>query len=287
VINEDKWDQDGHARDQEKTDQFNRLCDDVIQTKGGLRAKLEQLANSDSAEVNAILEEHGITNPRVPQKFHLSNGQRAAVWLDNSGWHAAAIFDGQQINFAADSRDGAMLACENHLQKNLEPHELSESELLRVAHMVQSGQTVSALELYVQLSLGKKVEDESASAVLENPKYRSVLNKAAFTVWTYSRQDYCPNNEFIDVLNEVAASKPLTTAVIDSLYDKFCDDRAHLVRSARRTAEPASPENGPVTQDDLEKLSSVEIAKLRTATLLERARRVRQFNRESLGADQE
>ena len=91
-----------------------------------------------------------------------------------------------------------------------------------------------------------------------------------------------PSPEFDDLLDRAASVKPLTINVIDALFDKYEDQRAEAARSSRRAAQTVVREpdaEQPVTEVDLEKLSDAEIAKLRTGALLERGRRIREFDR--------
>ena len=49
------WDQNAHARDLEKTDQFNRLVHEHEVNPGGLRSRLEQLPGVQAAGVTTML----------------------------------------------------------------------------------------------------------------------------------------------------------------------------------------------------------------------------------------
>ena len=284
------WDQDAHSRDLEKTDQFNRMVDEVAQHPLGLRRQLEALANSDNSEVIAALAEHGITSPRVPQRFRLSNGQEATVWADDSGWHSAAIFNGEQINFSAANatRDEVLMLPEKYLQQNSGPRELTEAELTRLARMVQRGETVAACELAVALRLNGK-DRRSEREILEDPRYRKLLDESAVTIWRFSRREYVFDQEFEDLLARAAKTKPLSVNTVDCLFDLFQEQKAAAARSTRPAAPVAGPESEQPSQEEiqvgLENLTDKQLADLKTKTLRERGRRVMALDREMFGRE--
>jgi|ERR1700730_14740755 len=286
----DPWehfDQNVHSRDLEKVDVFNRLTDDSIPVRGGLRTKLQELAASGNAEVIAVLEENGIDDPRQHRAFFLSTGQEASIYFDTEGWHSVAVIDGKEHKFTSPDRDTAMLLAEQYAAKNRAPRELTPTEQLRVARLAQSGEIAEAASLYVALRLDGK-DRRSEREILEDPKYKSLLNTTAITIWKFSRQDYLPDPEFEELLDRAAAIKPLSVRIVDCLYDKYLDTKAETARATRRPTQPATPENKPVPSQEelaveLEQLSDAELAKLKTATMRHRGHLVRRFDESMAG----
>jgi hypothetical protein len=277
------WDESGHARDLEQNDQFNRLTDDTILVRGGLRTRLEELAASGNREVIAVLEENGVDDPRIPKTFYLSDGQAATIYGDSEGWHSVLVIDGQQHRFTAPERDRVMFLAEEASAKHRQARSLTESELIRVARLTQAGETIEAIELFVALSLDGK-DRRSEREILEDPKYKHLLNTAATTIWKFSRQDYVPDDEFEALLQRAASIKPLTLRIIDALYDKYQDQKSEAARAKRHAAPPAAPETEPiVTEEDLDRLSDDGVAKLHSAIVKNRARHVSRIDRTTLG----
>ena len=276
------WDQDAHARELETTDVFNRLVDEGH--PGDLGRKLEQLAASDNPSAVAMMREAGIESPRTPHIFHLSDGGTGKVFADATGtWHAVITVADEQLDFSGDDRDCVLVRAEQHMEKNRGPRSLTESELLRICRLAQSGDTVSAAGLYIELRLDGK-DRRSEQEILVDPKYRELLNDAARAVWRFSRQDYVPDLEFEALLDRAESLKPLNLHVIDALFDKFEDQKAEHARSTRRTAQPVAPEAEQIpSQADLENLSDRDVERLRNATLRERAHEIRRFNNRIYG----
>jgi hypothetical protein len=127
-------------------------------------------------------------------------------------------------------KDDTMAAAERHANSLRGPRELTESELLRVARLTQSGGTAEACELYVALRLNGK-DCWSEQEILHDPKYRQLLDDAAITIWRYSRPDYVFSEEFEELLARAAEMRPLTVRVVDVLYDKFETEKAENARS--------------------------------------------------------
>jgi len=281
------WDQNAHARDLEQTDVFNRLTDDAIPVRGGLRTKLEELANTDHPEVAQVLADAGIKNPRIPRRFYLSDGKEGTVFADDAGFHAQIVIDGQTLTFTADNKDDAMAAAERHANSLRGPRELTESELLRVARLAQSGQSAAACDLYVRLRLDGEAQ-RSDEEILTDPKLTSLLNTAAITIWRYTRPDYVLDQEFEGIVAQAAEIRPLTVNNVDFLFDRFQEERSERGRATRRSTQVAPPENELVpsqaeVQNELENLSDVELEKLRLKTMHHRGDLVRKFNADVLG----
>jgi hypothetical protein len=283
--NADKFNFDEHARNQDANDPFgSRLVDNV---PGSLERQLLQLAATND-EVQDVLRENNIDLPTVPKSFRLSHGEIGTIVADANGlWKATIMVDGQTLTFQSEGRDSAMMAAERCLEKNRGPRPLTESELIRVARLTQSGGTVEAIELYVALSLDGK-DRRSEREILEDPKYKGLLNAAAITIWKFSRQDYVPDEEFEELLQRAASIKPLTVHVVDSLYDKFQDHKSEAARFTRRTPHATLPENEPVPSQEqvtteLESLGDSALETLRTKTLRHRGHLVRQFNEQMFG----
>jgi hypothetical protein len=275
------------SKEIERTDVFNRLTDDAIPVLGGLRTKLEELANTDNAEVIAALAEHGVMSPRVPQPFHLSNGQKATVWADDSGWHSAAIFDGQQVNFTADSRDGAMMLSEKYLQQNHAPHfnELTEGQRLNIARLAQNGDWQSALGTYLYFVLGDEVTDMHPEEIASNPKFVPVMNQAVYFVFRHVTNGYVPTPEAEVSLAKFAGDRPLTMSLCSAWWLTYLDDIGQ-----RRAAQADAPENerqpAPTPeeiQQGLESLSDEQLNKLHLQTLQHRGHAIRRFDERMRG----
>lgn len=268
------WDQDQHARDLEKVDVFNRLCDDCHPVPGGFRSELEKLANSDNKEVIAALAEHNISSPRVPQRFYLSNGQEAVVWADDSGFHSAAIFNGEQINFSAATRDEVLMLPERYLQQKSGPHfnELTDDQRLNIVRLAQNGDWQTALGSYLYFVLGDEVTTQHPEQIASNPKWLPAMNSGVYFVWRHMNNSYFASAETEAALSQFAGDRPLTIALCNAWWLAYQDDIGQ-----RRADQADAPETDPlVTQDDLERLSDRDLAKLRTAALQMRARRVRE-----------
>ena len=280
------WDQNAHARDLEKTDQFNRLVHEHEVNPGGLRSRLEQLAASDSPDAVAMLREAGFESPHAHRLFHLSDGTVGEVFADQNGtWHARVNIAGKTLDFAGEDRDGVMMSAERHAQKNRGPRELTETEALRVARLAQSGQSAAACDLYVRLRLDGEAQ-RSDEEILTDPKLASLLNSAAITIWRYTRPDYVLDQEFEDIVARAAEIRPLTVNNVDYLFDRF--QESHAARAARRPAQTDIPQNElePAQADvqaELETLSDSALEKLRTQTLRHRGHLIRQFHERVAG----
>jgi len=280
------WDQDAHARELETTDVFNRLVDEGH--PGDLGRKLEQLAASDNPSAVAMLREAGIESPRTPHIFHLSDGSTGKVFADANGlWTATIRVGGKTLTFQSGDRDSAMMTAECHMENNRGPRELTESELLRVARLAQSGQSAAACDLYVRLRLDGEAQ-RSDEEILTDPKLTSLLNTAAITIWRYTRPDYVLDQEFEGIVAQAAAIRPLTVNNVDFLFDRFQEERSERGRATRRSTQAAPPENELVpsqaeVQNELENLSDVELEKLRLKTMHHRGDLVRKFNADVLG----
>ena len=268
------WDQDQHARDLEKGDAFNRLCDDCHPVPGGFRSELEKLANTDHPEVIAALAEHNIVSPRVPVRFFLSNNQAAVVWADDAGWHSAAVFNGEQINFSAATRDEVLMLPERYLQQNSGPHfkEITEAQKLNVVRLAQNGDPLTALGTYLYFRIGDEATNMHPDEIASNPAFLPVMNEAVYFVWRHVNNAYVPTPEAEAALAKFAGDRPLTLALCNAWFLAYQDEIGQ-----RRADQADAPETEPlVTQDDLERLSDRDLAKLRTAALQMRARRVRE-----------
>jgi hypothetical protein len=286
-INEDKFDPDEHSRQVTARDEawgMGRISDDTVRTPGGLRKQLEDLANSNTAEVNEILAEHGITNSRVPVRFFLSDQTPCVVYLDDSGWRATAYTREGEVQFTAATRDGVMLLAEQSCSTHKQPRALNDQERLRVARLVLSGATPAAVELYVELSLDT-MPHRSAEEVLNDPALVPVLNSGARFVWTISRRDYSGDDEFEVLLDKVSSTKPMNLYSIDCLYDRFLDEKAAAARSTRPPAPVAEPETerqpAPTPEEieaALQRMSDAELGKLRLRTLQHRGHAIRKFD---------
>jgi hypothetical protein len=289
-LNEDKFDQDENSRRVMESDEklgFGRLTDDTFPVLGGLRTRLEELAARGDREVIAVLEENGIDDPRVPKRFFLSDGQPATIYSDADGWHSVIEIGGQQLKFTSPDRDRSMLLAEEAASKDRAPRELTPTEQLRVARLAQSGEIAEAASLYVALRLDGK-DRRSEREILEDPKYKSLLNTTAITIWKFSRQDYLPDPEFEELVDRASAIKPLSVRIVDCLYDKYLDTKAETARATRRPTQAATPEKKPVPSQEelaveLEQLSDVEIAKLKSATMRHRGHLVRRFDESMAG----
>ncbi len=286
IPNADKFNFDIHSRQLEKNDEqqgLSRLVDDG--SVGNLRRNLLQLA-ATSDEAQDVLRENGIELPTVAKQFRLSHGETGTIVANAQGlWTATIVADGETRSFLSENRDSAMMLAERHLEKNRGPRELTQGELLRVMRLGQSGESANAIELYVALALNDSPQNhKDAQAILDDPSLTSLLNSAARFVWSCSRSDYIPDEEFEKLLDQVSASRALTIHSVDSIYDRYLEEKAQAIRHPRRAVQPDAPESEPVvTQGDLERLSDSEIDKLRQAALLERGRRVKQFDQEVFG----
>src|ERR1700676_2588553 len=130
------WNQEAHVRELEADDVFNRLVSEAI--PGGLRSKLNALANSDNKEVQEVLAEHGVENSRVPRTFYLSSGAPGTVVSFDTGWAATIEVKGQKLTFNADNRDDAIMAAERYSNRDREPRELSETERYHISQLAQA-----------------------------------------------------------------------------------------------------------------------------------------------------
>jgi hypothetical protein len=275
------YDQDTHARDLEQTDVFNVMTNDA--PPGGLRQKLAELVATNADAQQAVLESGG-SLPTVAKNFHVSSGETGVIVCDSKGvWRATITLNGEPLSFTSESRDEAMMACERYLEKNRGPRDLTPEEELLVKRVALAGESANAAQLYCELRLSN-MKHRSEQEILTDPSLVGVLNDGARFVWSCTRPDYIPSAEFDELLDRVSATRVLNINIVDILYDRFTDHQAAAARAPRRAVQAAAPESEPVvTQDDLERLSTTEIAKLRQAALLERGRRVRKFDQEVLG----
>jgi hypothetical protein len=284
IPNSDKYDFDENARKADTSGLFSQAANDV---PGSLRRNILQLAVTNN-EAQDVLRENNIDLPTIAKVFSLSCGETGTIVADENGlWRATILFEGKTVTFQSEDRDSAMMACENYISKHRGPRPLSESELIRLARLTQSGGTIEAIELFVALSLDGK-DHRSEREILEDPKYKGLLNAAAITIWKFSRQDYVPDPEFEELLDRAAAIKPLTVRIIDAFFDKFEDQKAEHARSTRRAAQPVAPEGEHIpsqveVQSELESLSDSALEKLRTQTLRHRGHLIRQFDEQIVG----
>ena len=284
-VNEDKFDADEHNRQIAARDEswgMGRLSDDTFQNAGGLRSKLEELVNSNNTEVNAVLAEHGIENPRTPTRFFLSDKTPCVVYLDDSGWRATAYTCEGEVQFTAATRDGVMLLAEQSSSTHKTPRELTAEERLRVARLAQGGETAQAIEVYVALRLDK-MPRRGAEEILTDPTLTEVLNSAAVYVWSCVRPDYVRSAAFDALLVRAAAARPLTVNNVDFLWDRWVDHAA--ARSSQQAALPAESgtERQPAPtaesiQASFETMSDAEIDRLRLQSLKHRSHLIRRFD---------
>jgi hypothetical protein len=278
------WNENAHARDLEQNDQFNRLTDDTIPIRGGLRTKLEELAASGTREVTAILKENGIDDPRIHRTFYLSNGEAGIYFADDAGWHAQIQQDGQTLTFTASTKDDCMAAAERHANRLRGPRELTPAERLKVARIAQSGDTAEAASLDVALRLDR-MPPRSAEEVLTDPALASMLNEVAVEIFRFTRPEYIFDQSFEDTLAKAGEIRPLTVNNVDFLFDRWQEQSS---RSTRRAIQADTSENQPEpTQEDiiaeLESLPDSALDKLRTQTQRHRAQLVRKFDTDVLG----
>ena len=289
-INQDKFDADEHNRQIAARDEswgMGRLSDDTFQNAGGLRSKLEELVNSNNSEVNAVLAENGIENPRTPKWFFLSDKTPCVVYLDDSGWRATAYTREGEVQYTGATREGVMLLAEASSSTHKTPRQLTAEERLRVARLAQGGESAQAIELYVALRLDK-MPRKSAREILEDPTLTEVTNSAAVFVFSCVRPDYVQSKEFDALLDRAAAARPLTVNNIDFLWDRWVDTAA--ARSSQQAALPAESgtERQPAPtaesiQASLETLTDEQIEKLRTQALRHRGHAIRRFDERMRG----
>jgi hypothetical protein len=259
---------------------LGRLSDDGSQIIGGFRNELERLANSDNKEVIAALADAGVTSPRVPRRFYLSNSQEAVVWADDAGWHSAAIFNGEQINFSAATRDEVLMLPERHLQQNSGPHfkEISEAQKLNVVRLAQNRDVLTALGSYLYFRIGDEATDMHPEEIASNPKFLPVMNEAVYFVFRHANNAYFPTPEAEASLAKFAGDRPLTLALCNAWWLAYQDDIGQ-----RRAAQAPAPEKELVPSQEevtaeMETLGDSALEKLRSQTMRKRAQEIRRFN---------
>lgn len=268
------YDANEHALELEKRDLFNRLTDDTIPVKGGLLTRLQELAAAGNPEVLAVLEEHGVDDPRVPKTFFCGSTP-GKIFAHENGWTAVITDEnGLERRFSNSDRDACMMQVSAYVDRARQPRLLSEPERIRICRLAQARKIQEAIVEYLKCRLGNADLDSPEADV----RYRHVYNQAAFDVWRYSENTYVRNPQFEQLLGQVAEEKPLTFRLIADLYRSYCTQKPNT-----RPA-PENLETEPVVSDeDLERLSDSEIAALHLGVAQNRARNVSRVERETLG----
>jgi hypothetical protein len=276
-LNDDKYNADERNRQIAERDErlgFGQICNDGSTTPGGLRVELAKLV-ATSKEAQQIVLDSGGELPTVPKEFRLSQGEIGTVVADEQGqWTASVTSNGQTFAFRSESRDAALMACERALEKARGPQfkELTEGQRLNIIRLCQNHDVLTALGSYLFFVLGDVVTDKHPDEIASTPEFLPVMNQAVYFCWRHANNAYHATPEAEASLAKFAGDRPLTLGLCNAWFLAYEESTEQ-----RRAAQADAPETEPfVTQDDLERLSDTDLAKLRTAALQMRARRVRE-----------
>lgn len=92
---------------------------------------------------------------------------------------------------------------------------LSDSEALRVARLAQSGRADLAIGEYLKFALGGEEPD---MAVVHDPHYRDVCDRAVMCVWECATADYSPTDERREFIQRYSAGRPMTLHLLDAAW---------------------------------------------------------------------
>ena len=126
--------------------------------------------------------------------------------------------------------------------------ELTDRELLAVARLAVSD-PYGAIADYVLWALGLDPEGSSLSekgdvlmAVLNDPRYRELADKAVLFCWKSNRADYSPTAERDELLLQHAAGRALNFPLLNAAFDALKRQEQSLGYAVRHQAPPTQEE---------------------------------------------
>lgn len=197
--------------------------------------------------------------PNATRKYILSNGDEitASYFRPRNKWCVTY----ESHKFVADDPDSVAMLVERSLDT---VHDLSEDQLLTVARYAQNSMTTEAINAYLSFSLGYKVDEVDEIAC--NPKFRGLCDQAVQFVFLNANQDFAPEENWPVFVEQFAAGRPLTIALMTGARKAFEEkhnslryrllNRAEEDRKAQEQMSPAEVARGlnELSDDDVNSL---------------------------------
>jgi len=268
---EDAEDKYGFWRLEDATDKSKGLREFLRQPP---QDTLEEIAPHNPAVAADLADRRMLAEFRKFQRTHPGyfaveeNRVQMLDWLQHH--NAAFTADNLTKAYAALTRSGSLEV------RPGQTRDLTEGERLTLARQVVSGDPAGALHNYIMWRLGSAENLENVDsyqqfeAIINNPRYRSILDQGAWDIWRWGNHEYdgTIDQEFRQWAVRASQGKPLSVPFLNTLWNRYQESKRLATRDAilgigANKGNVAEPEAAP----DLDSLSDDQINQLRQDTL--------------------